>query len=459
MKTFRGHWWLPDDPDSQPGTLTISNRGDVTLELIGGFDLSVRTPLPGGGYAVSANERPMPLIYGLAGNQRITVQDALTLHSDARFGLSDRPNYHRISGTRAFVGVHLPEEEHQQLWQGCWAHLENFAYWSGADGVRRSAELRSKSADLVEVPDKTVEVDGWTYTSVTRVGGFDFDVRRGDISVSGLMSARLRIDAPGPCTIAELDTRVKAWMDLLTLASGSACGVIGMSVIPVSDEGLRGGRRRREDYPVHVRHLHEAQPDADVVREWRFTCDELAFEQAAAAWMPLQAKALEGTSAYFGSYYSPGGYTESRTLLHAVAAEATHRALGELKQERDIDPDTFADRKRRARAAMQTLDEREWLDRKLRNDPRPITFRDRLHDIVSSIAPEAVSLILTDVDEWATDLAQTRNGLAHRADGSGQRLHELAQATDAVLTAYLLARLGLNAAVQAKAAGALRQPY
>lgn len=459
MKRFHGHWWLPDDPDPQPGTLTISNRGDVTLELIGGFDLSVRTPLPGGGYAVSANERSMPLIYGLAGNQRITVQDALTLRSEARFGLSERPNFHRISGTRAFVGLHLPEEEHEQLWQGCWVHLENFAYWSGANGVRRSAELRSRSADLVEVLDKAVEVDGWTYTLVTRVGGFDFDVRRGDISVSSLVSARLRIDAPGPCTIAELDTRVKAWMDLLTLASGSACGVIGMSVIPVSDEISRGGLRRRQDYPVHVRHLHEAEPDADAPREWRFTCDELAFEHAAAAWMPLQAKALEGTSAYFGSYYSPGGYTESRALLNAVAAEATHRALGELKRERDIAPDTFADRKRRARAVMQTLDEREWLDRKLRNDRRPITFQDRLRDIVSSIAPEAVSLILTDVDEWATDLTRTRNGLAHRADGSGQRLHELAQATDAVLTAYLLARLGLDAAAQSKAAGALRRPY
>lgn len=36
---------LPDDPDPQPGTLTISDRDDVTLELIGRFALSVRTNL------------------------------------------------------------------------------------------------------------------------------------------------------------------------------------------------------------------------------------------------------------------------------------------------------------------------------------------------------------------------------------------------------------------------------
>lgn len=36
---------LPDDPDPQSGTLTIPDHDDVTLELIGGFELSVRTIL------------------------------------------------------------------------------------------------------------------------------------------------------------------------------------------------------------------------------------------------------------------------------------------------------------------------------------------------------------------------------------------------------------------------------
>lgn len=459
MKTFRGQWWLPDDPEEQPGTLTISDRGDITLELIGGFDLAVRTAMPGGGYTVSANEQPTPLIYGRAGNHRITIQDAITLRSESFFGLSDRPSYHRISGTRAFVGVHLPQHEANQLWRGCWVHLENFAFWYGANGVRRSAELRSKSAELFDVPDKRVEVDGWTYTAVTRLGGFDFDVRRGDIAVSGMVSARLRIDAPSPCTITELDVRVKAWMDLLTLASGSASGVIGMSVMPVPDEEAPEIERRSRDVPVYVRHVRLAEPDADVVREWRFTCHDLPFDEAATSWMPLQAKALEGTSVYFGNYYSAGGYTESRALLTAVATEATHRALGELKQERDLDPEVFADRKRRALSAMDTQVEREWMNRKLKNDAARITFRDRLHDMVSSVDPEAVSLILSDVDKWASDLTNTRNGLAHRADGSDRRLLELSQATEAVLTAYLLSLLGLGAPAQSKAAIPMRKPY
>ena len=132
--------------------MTISDRGDITLELIGGFDLAVRTARPEGGFCVSSNERSMPLIYGRAGNQLITIQDTTTMRSESYFGLGERPSYHRISGTRAFVGVHLPEHEADQLWQGCWVHLENFAFWCGANGVRSSAELRSESAELLDVP-------------------------------------------------------------------------------------------------------------------------------------------------------------------------------------------------------------------------------------------------------------------------------------------------------------------
>jgi len=85
----------------------------------------VKTVLPDGGYTVSANERPMPLIDGLVGSHRLHIS-----------------------------------EEGEQHRQGCSVHLENLAYWIGGNGLPRSAELRSKSAELVEVPDKTVEVDG-----------------------------------------------------------------------------------------------------------------------------------------------------------------------------------------------------------------------------------------------------------------------------------------------------------
>lgn len=45
-RTLRGHWWRPeDDQTRQPGTLRISNSGELTLDLIGGFDLEIRRPL------------------------------------------------------------------------------------------------------------------------------------------------------------------------------------------------------------------------------------------------------------------------------------------------------------------------------------------------------------------------------------------------------------------------------
>lgn len=462
MQTYRGVWWLPDDDVQQPGLLTISDRGDVTLELIGGFDLNARTSVEGGGWAAHENQRPMPLIHGRADNQDITIQDAWTEHSTSGIRFSDRPRFHRIRGNRAFIGVHLASDK-LDAWGGCWVQLENLAAWLASGSVRRSAELRSKFAELVDVEDQRVEVDGWTYTVVTRHGGFDFDVRRGDVSVTGLTSTRLHIAAPEPCTVEVLDERVKSFMDLLTLATGTACGVIAMSVVPrpAPPTSPPAGRLSRfdPDIPVHVRRIREVQPGGAAPTVWRFTCADKPFEDLVAAWVPLQRTAIAGTSAYFGNYYDRAGYTESRALLNAVAAEATHRALNISQGERELSDEDFVDRRRRALDAMTTEVERAWIRRKLSNNPAQPSFRQRMRSIVETIDATAIAAIMGDVELWLTDITETRNGLAHEAVGLGDRLLELEEATDVTVAAYLMALLGLDAEAQQRAASLVRRVY
>lgn len=463
MQTYQGTWWLPDEEDdAQPGTLTISDRGDITLDLIGGFDLSIRTPTENGGWAVSADERDVPLIHGRTGNLNITIQDAWTRKSIAfGFGFSDRPDAHSLGGNRAFIGVHLAVDE-PAAWQGCWVQLENLAPWLGPESIRQSAEIRSTSAELVSVADRSVAIDGWAYTAVTRNGGFDFDIQRGDVSVVGLTSTRLRIDAPGPCTIEHLDERVKAFMDLLTLASGTACGVISMSVIPVEVPQLAGARAQSHiDVPVHARHVHQPDPHAPARprHDWRFTCADRTFEELVAAWIPLQRQAIAGTSAYFGNYYDRPGYTESRALLNAVAAEATHRSLDTEPRQRELDQEDFTNRLQRALDAMTTDEERAWIRRKLRNSAAEPSFRQRMRSIIQRINEDAVAAIMSDVAQWLGDITMTRNGLAHEAVGLGDRLLELEQATDATYAAYLMALLGLDSAAKQRAAVKMRRPY
>jgi hypothetical protein len=82
-----------------------------------------------------------------------------------------------------------------------------------------------------------------------------------------------------------------------------------------------------------------------------------------------------------------------------------------------------------------------------------------MRSMLEIIAPEAHTAIMSDADRWAPDITGARNGLAHNADGSGDRLLELAQATDATIAAYLMARLGLSAACHRRAGAATCAPY
>ena len=454
-------WWLPDhEDDQQPGTLTVSNHGEITLELIGGFDLNVRTPIAGGGWEVDINERPMPLIHGRADNRDVTIQDAWTKFAKGGVRFSDRPRFHHIVGNRAFIGVHLSLDT-LDTWQGCFVHLENFGAWRGSTAMKLTREGTSITAELGYVEDSVVEIDGWTFTAITRHGGFDLDARRNEVSVTGLTNTRLRIDAPSPCTAEALDERVKSVMDLLTLAAGTPCGVIAMMLIPASTAAASSVRQPRQslDVPVHVRHAYQPHPDDPAPTDWRFTCADKPFEDLIAAWIPLQRTAIAGTAAYFGTYYDRPGYTESRVLLAAVAAEAMHRALDAVPKQSELSAQMFLDRKRRAVEAMTSDQEREWIERKLQNKPAALTFRQRVRSMGESIAPEARTAITSDADRWAADITGARNGLAHNADGSRDRLLELAQATDATIAAYLMGLLGLSAACQRRSAAAMRTPY
>ncbi len=216
----------------------------------------------------------------------------------------------------------------------------------------------------MSVADRSVAIDGWAYTAVTRNGGLDFDITRRRLG-GRLDQHPLRIDAPGPCTIEHLDARVKAFMDLLTLASGTASGVISMSVIPV--EGPSASRARAQSH-IESRARPTRTPTGTLTRppDHATTGVHLrgpTFEELVAAWIPLQRQAIGG---YVGVFLQLG--TSTTTRLHRVAglSECSRRrshppSLDTEPRQRELDQEDFTNRLQRALDAMTTDEERAWI--------------------------------------------------------------------------------------------------
>ena len=62
---WRGIWWVAgENAEPRPGTMSMSPTGKIELDLIGGFDLSVRTPIEGG-VAISRGPLSVPRRHAL----------------------------------------------------------------------------------------------------------------------------------------------------------------------------------------------------------------------------------------------------------------------------------------------------------------------------------------------------------------------------------------------------------
>ncbi len=72
---------------------------------------------------------------------------------------------------------------------------------------------------------------GWTISAGLLSSVFRFEERRDTASVIGDATAGLTLTPPGRSTYSGFDAMTSAFCDLLTLASGEACGLISMSLV------------------------------------------------------------------------------------------------------------------------------------------------------------------------------------------------------------------------------------
>ncbi len=127
-RALRGHWWRPEnDQAQQPGTLRISDSGELTLNLIGGFDLEIRRPLADGSYAVMTGEHPLPILLGSTERGPVTLFDCSTVNSHKGWA-ANTPDFHVLHAERALIGTHITAEA-DAVFRHARVRFENMLYF------------------------------------------------------------------------------------------------------------------------------------------------------------------------------------------------------------------------------------------------------------------------------------------------------------------------------------------
>jgi hypothetical protein len=445
-KKWHGYWWLPGQEDRKvPGSLHVQDSGQTRLSLIGGFDLDQAAQSSVDGDMTGARA---VTILGLCASVKITLFGG---HTSLTHGWHASADYQEISGSRALIGAHLQRADYPDFASVMFT-LENFGPFLGRHAFDRAAGQDGETSSVVYEPTHPISFtfEGWKFQVYTHFPTFQTHDHRGSSVVEGTTREVLIATSDVPRPLTDFDEITKAFMDLLTLASGEACGVTEISLELAQDKNAPylpdDGRSYLvvQDYKPWI---HAARPD-DIPQDFgrfRFTCSDMSFEELTRAWLPLRQRAISATNVLFGLHYVRPGFTETRLLSAAVVAESLHGTV--FGNQLRWDKEDFKSLRAAIDGCIVDPIQRTWVKDRIKNET---SFRERLIELASRPNQSAVAALIGDVDKWAKNVVDARNGLAHTGADTNKNgdIFELTQVTLFLASLTLMKELGLSDEVQ-----------
>lgn len=457
-RTWRGYWWEAETPETKvPGILHCTEEGEIRLELIGGFDITIRLPLPSGnGYSVSSDSRDVPLIHGISGNKKFTLLDNSCVHTSGSGFFDGEIARQDWTSIRALRGMHL-ESLDAPIFTRAHLRLERLLHWSNQSAFQVSMTMkegelpRSKQAERIRVEPITVRHNNLEVCLRLLTWDFRYEdqVVLNERSLSGKESAVLTFTPSRLVTCKHFDEVEKDMQDLLTLSTYEPCGALSRTLVYLRSDG------EHEEIEVIGRQIYRTSDQKRRKRETEvlFSLADIDFAEIVPAWLNLKQKARTGCNIMFGLKYIEKGYVGTRLLGVATAAESIHAALRSAST--PLTKQQYRQLKSKLLAAISDEPKHliDFVNQGLRNNP---TYNERMLELASMPDNVAVDALLGDREEWAKALKKSRNDLAHAnerssEDGETSQAFLLLEVTYALLCLVLMSELGIAPEVQRRA--------
>lgn len=123
-RIYKGYWWKPDSPDEQiAGTLTVDDRGNIKLELLGYFEGEEKV----GFYLESKDQK---VIFGRCYAPNGHMKDVSLTHcrSSFSYNFSSKFPLTRYTCSFALIGVHVRSLKDAEFFKAQ-VEFQELAYW------------------------------------------------------------------------------------------------------------------------------------------------------------------------------------------------------------------------------------------------------------------------------------------------------------------------------------------
>lgn len=147
-----GYFWLPSAPERRiPGTLVITDGGNIELEVVGLFDKSNE----GLNRALNGKDELERIVGHIEKHGLVTLDDCLYRKTNISFGGISKSS---IYANKAFIGVAYDDKE-TALFNKFQFSVEGIDEWVGLSGIKVEHEYERRTASITYSPPEEISLN------------------------------------------------------------------------------------------------------------------------------------------------------------------------------------------------------------------------------------------------------------------------------------------------------------
>lgn len=325
--TWRGRWWLPENPDEvHSGFLTYDPNGSLELVLVGGFDATIRRQSGPYSWDVLAGFKDFPVVHGIANGRPMTLLDVYpTSTTSYGFGFVKGPDEQTLQAQLALVGAHVASLEDDRFERADVA-IEDLYLWSHSSAMRATVSVDkdketptgAATIELSRPEDTAARLPDATITLTHHLVLPTFDAMRGGSRGRVEHQPVLKIMPDQPASTSSLLGYVDAFQDLLAVATGRGPGIIWLTLFEPRHSRNEATEVLTHPNEVTVCLLRRGHGDATAKalesRELVVSLEDVDFATVIPRWWEVRTRFLAVCNMLLSERFVPGGFLEPKLI-------------------------------------------------------------------------------------------------------------------------------------------------
>ncbi|MDK2741680.1 MAG: hypothetical protein NDI90_02120 [Nitrospira sp. BO4] len=430
-----GYFWLPEDPDTKwPGTLHISDRGEMKLDVIG----PLGEPLD-----VSLGSGPLKRVVGIIKSSMVTLDNCYNIPRTIHFGGISQSV---IKAQFAYIGVGYEPNEAVTFSRLDFS-VEGLDEWLSITGLRVEHHWEAQGATIQYGPPTEVPIQlpgniGLAFTFAWTLPS-GVEVTKAEVTQKAYISLRSKDPRP-----------IEDFLSLAFKITNFLCFAIDKtvyvdSVTAYSDElttEIVEGQKRKIPVTIYYEGIlpSEVRPRIswhDMLFQYRHVAQEL--EKVMTNWLANYEISEPAFNLYFASQSGAHRYIDGSFLSLAQGIETLHRR----NSDKILMPESEFTQLVNVLLKACPNDKQKWLSGKLTYG-NELSLRHRLTDMIDPFQPLYGSS--TEGKAFISKVIDTRNYLTHydknlsAKAATGTDLWKLCMKLEVLFQLHFLRLMGLE---------------